>query len=604
MSVCRSSGRFLLALALALAPTQFFPAVAQGRAPIRLIPVEPPAAKSEMTAPPPGASGQAAPAAESGSLQSEPGAVEVGQLRAYDPSSVGLLYDGQGGFPTTLWQGTPRATVEHLLPRLPASKSATLQALSRQLLLTAADVPQGQANGPGLLALRVDRLLALGDNRHAADLAKLASPQLTDSDLNRAAVDAFWYAGDDQAACARVPQALRNDRDPIWLEANAYCRVVKGDQEAAAISAGLLREQKLQDPAFFALLAALTGDPGSKLASLPDPTPLQLAMLRAAKLPVPGDVVRDGKPAVVTAVAGLAMAAPELRLDAAARAEAYGDLPAAELAKLYAAVSFPANDLANAPTAAREKGGPLGQALLYQAVLAQQLPLAQAEALKLAFAQAMETGGSLAAAARLYAPQLTQLPPSDAVAWFSPTAARALLSLGRLDAARAWIDLARTQAVPDRPETGRPAARLAVLLQLADPQATTPLPADSLKAWWDAAGEGVTPEQRASRATFLYTLLDSLGQPVPNELWQPLIGQAGISAVAMPEPALRQGLVGAAEAGRLGETVLLALLNLGTGGPAAADPSTLANVIRALRKVGLGAAAGNLAVEAALAHDL
>ncbi|MBT4428585.1 MAG: antifreeze protein, partial [Rhodospirillaceae bacterium] len=56
--------------------------------------------------------------------------------------------------------------------------------------------------------------------------------------------------------------------------------------------------------------------------------------------------------------------------------------------------------------------------------------------------------------------------------------------------------------------------------------------------------------------------------------------------------------------GRLGETVLLALLGLGAGGAENAGLNTLGEAVAALRAVGLDKDAQAVAVEAALAGGL
>ncbi|MDA1133058.1 MAG: antifreeze protein, partial [Proteobacteria bacterium] len=69
-------------------------------------------------------------------------------------------------------------------------------------------------------------------------------------------------------------------------------------------------------------------------------------------------------------------------------------------------------------------------------------------------------------------------------------------------------------------------------------------------------------------------------------------------------PAVFYALRNAADAGRLGETVLLALLALGDAGSEGAGPATLRLVIDALRRVGFAAEARAIALEAALAQGL
>ena len=60
----------------------------------------------------------------------------------------------------------------------------------------------------------------------------------------------------------------------------------------------------------------------------------------------------------------------------------------------------------------------------------------------------------------------------------------------------------------------------------------------------------------------------------------------------------------AAADGRVGETVLVSLVMLGESGPGGTEVSVLADIVSALRAVGLEAEARGLAVEAALTHGM
>ena len=72
----------------------------------------------------------------------------------------------------------------------------------------------------------------------------------------------------------------------------------------------------------------------------------------------------------------------------------------------------------------------------------------------------------------------------------------------------------------------------------------------------------------------------------------------------MPAPAVWQGLKYAAAEGRVGETIIYALLVLGETGPSDANPVTLGAVVGALRQVGLESDARAIALEAMLARTL
>src|SRR3546814_16624500 len=72
----------------------------------------------------------------------------------------------------------------------------------------------------------------------------------------------------------------------------------------------------------------------------------------------------------------------------------------------------------------------------------------------------------------------------------------------------------------------------------------------------------------------------------------------------MPSLALQRAFANAVDGGRRGETVLLALLALGPGGPAEASPALLRNVIEGLRRIQMEDAAPAIALEAAVAAGL
>ena len=71
-----------------------------------------------------------------------------------------------------------------------------------------------------------------------------------------------------------------------------------------------------------------------------------------------------------------------------------------------------------------------------------------------------------------------------------------------------------------------------------------------------------------------------------------------------PDAALIHALSEASQLGRLGETVLLALLALGEAGPGEAHPLVLHAVLRALWRVDLANEARLLAIEAAVANGI
>jgi hypothetical protein len=112
------------------------------------------------------------------------------------------------------------------------------------------------------------------------------------------------------------------------------------------------------------------------------------------------------------------------------------------------------------------------------------------------------------------------------------------------------------------------------------------------------------PEEIAERQLLLRTVFQALGQSDPL-IWSDLVGaQPSDLAARQPDAAMIYALSEASQLGRLGETVLLALLALGEEGPGNAHPLVLHEVLSALTRVDLAYEARLLAIEAAVANGI
>jgi len=514
-----------------------------------------------------------------------PADVRVDRLSTVDTDSIGVLTAEQGGFGTSMWQGTRRSLVEALLPRLPVDTgSRAMRDLMRRLLLSAAGAPEGELEPGSLVALRARMLLAMGDFGGVEGLLAATSARAADPDLAQIRVDALLLTGDNAGACTIAEDRIGEGSSVFWQKALIFCQALAGEHDKAAVGVALLGEMGEVDPAFVTLVAALAGEPG-RIESLPDPTPLHLAMARAAKVMLPADVVTSEDLAILRVVAVAPNASAEVRLAAADRAQAAGALAADTLRQLYAA--------AGEPSAAAAKNDPLARALAYRTAVAGETPTARAEAVERAL-QAGREQGRYGATALVYLPLVEGIPTSPESMFFAPEAIAALLVAGKLEAAEEWYAALTANADVD-PQAG--AALLATL-----PLAHLAWAADSegwdtadLAAWWSSIRDSTDAGERATR---VYILLEATGAAVPEPLWEPLLAGTGRSTVAMPSAALLNRLASSAVAGRTGETVLLALSALGEGGPSATDSATLGEVVRSLGAVGLEHEARALALEA------
>ncbi|MCW5731976.1 MAG: hypothetical protein KIT20_14540, partial [Alphaproteobacteria bacterium] len=524
--------------------------------------------------------------------------VQVRPLAEVDPSSAGLIFPQNGGFPPDLWLGSSLATVQPLLARLAPSRSPAAQLMAQRLLTSAAEVPEGSGDGPTFLETRIERALALGRLGEVEGLSRLAG-RLSDSiGIRQAAIAGRFLTGATEQACAGVAELVLKVTDEETLKANAYCRAMGGDRAGAELSAALLREQGVADKGFFSLLAA-QNDRAAKLDGVDARSALHLAMLRTARRPIAAEYVEAATPGGLWSLAELQAGPPALMLLAAEKAMGLGVLLPQDLARAYGAVTFSPADLGNAANAAKALGDARGNALLFQAATSSPVAGQRLELINAGY-RAFAAGHGRVHAARLYGDPMRSVPPAREFAWAAQNAVRILLIAGDLVGARAWHNLLFQAAEGDR----RGAALTAALLQLVDAEAPF-RPQSWLEDWLAVREQAGTREERDAQAALLLTLLDALGYEVPTDLWQRLYARAPAPAGEAPaSPLLLRGLASAADAGRLGETVLFALLVLGEEGPAKLDGTGLAAVIGGLRKVGLERDARALALEAALARGL
>jgi len=507
--------------------------------------------------------------------------IHAAPLPPADPSWLGTLGPADGALPHEMWGGTPRALVAAGLPLLRPSTSPVLQDLARRLLLSDATAPQGQdAPGqPSLPEQRVDRLLALGRLDGAALIDALPQANASEA-FDRDSVELRFAANNSDAACKLVQQDAARYRNTWWDRAIIACQALSGAYDQAALGLSVMRERKVApDPVFDALIDTIDGQ-RQKLDKLPDPTPLRMALLAAAKLPLPPDAQANASPAALEVWATSDKVAVLQRLPAAERAEALGALPPDALGLLYASVEAKPEEQQAALKSGKLPDDARGRAILYAAAR-NDAPATRIAALTPLLADAKRRG-AFVNVARLVAPLIVELQPSPAVQGFAGDAARVLLATGQNDQAAAWVELAnapelRIVAAMARPgvEDKAPSLTDAAASLAARDASAAPRQLDLLTALLSALGE--TPEGVA-----VATLLQPLHQGM------------------VPPAALWRDQQQAAVAGRIGETVLTSLILATAGDRLSPEPIILAQVIGGLKAVGLEADARALAVEAAL----
>lgn len=185
------------------------------------------------------------------------------------------------------------------------------------------------------------------------------------------------------------------------------------------------------------------------------------------------------------------------------------------------------------------------------------------------------------------------MPPELVAA--APEIIRALLAAGEIEAARAWYAVVADLASGGDPNATVMQAQLWPPMLVADAEIRFDEPV--FDGWWRNQSS-LAGADRLRRGTVLMAVLEGLGMPVQQTFWGGLYDGADAADGRMPPLSVWRGLNAAAEANRLGETVLLSLVILGDAGPGKANPAVLADVLKALSMVGLEQDARALALEA------
>ncbi|MCE9522756.1 MAG: hypothetical protein K8S25_10035 [Alphaproteobacteria bacterium] len=519
--------------------------------------------------------------------------ITVSGLTAINPDSAGLLSDGSGGFASNLWAGSQRSTVVSRMAQLPsAPASPAMQGLLRRLLLSSAAPPSGAAppDEPSLLAVRVAKLVANGWIGEAESLAA-RSPR-DDGFARQALAESLLLQGRDADACSDATALRQSANDPYWLKLRVLCYLQQQDLPSAVLTLDVMRERGITDDAFFALAGALAEGAKAQTTALPAPSGLHLALLHQAGIAPPAALAAW---APATNLLSQASGDSAIRLAASERAAVAGLLPADQLRAIYETESFTPDQIDDPAEAAAKLPPARANALYFQSIVKRTIPAARAGAFAAALQRA-ETQNRFVLFAELTSGLALQIKPSPQTAWLAPYIERPLHYIGNDKAAAQWL------LVLTSPTDAPTVNAIQIHAGLARPTPENLARMQGAMAWLgqNALLPSGSKEWLMERATREIPLLDALGYIVPPDAqWAVSATTAGISPTGPAAEALAS-LSRASVDGRLGETLLNALVALGPGGPSRAQGQTVVRVVKALMAVGLRNEARAIAIESVL----
>ncbi len=459
------------------------------------------------------------------------------------------------------------------------SKSATIAALWPAIWSDASG-----AASPAFEGIRIQTLSRSGSVEALKGvLSRVATP--AEPVLATIVMRARLLVGDREAGCALAGDAIRSRaalppsfrRDAVL--AAGYCAIVGGNAGAAKLTADLIRGEGIDAPFALAVLEG-AGAGGKAIPALPDRVgALDYRIGEAAGVAWPRELADRADPGLLAVLATAERLDPGLRIVVAERAARLGVIAPETLAAQYRSITHPPGELAQPLAALRSEA--LRRSLLLQAADKEQ----DFERKARAIAALMEDAGGAGlrpVMAGILGPVVGRLRTMPQLAWFAETAGEILALSGRGEAAHMWIDLDRENAKSWRLMAalsvgGREPVRLELI---------------------HVERMAVAGRLEARLMHRLVTVLDALDIQVPGALWEAASRTQQPTDGYLPATGVLAELKSARDQRDKARAVLRAAQALGPAGPAEANLLTLADVIRALKAVGLEREARAVGIEA------
>ncbi len=170
--------------------------------------------------------------------------IHVATLGDLEESATGL----EPGFGEAIWDNTKLETLIPLLSTMPTNKTiAAIHQSEYQLLRGIAKGPTGQANNRNWFAIRLARLLAMGDAPAVIALAKMTGAMARDAYSARYLIEAYLAVNQIDTACAvAVPESYTKSAPELthfFLQFQIYCQLYEQNYDVAALTLDLYRDE-------------------------------------------------------------------------------------------------------------------------------------------------------------------------------------------------------------------------------------------------------------------------------------------------------------------------------------------------------------------------
>ena len=399
---------------------------------------------------------------------------------------------------------------------------------------------------------------------------------------------ALLAGGQRREACAlanRFPVGdleLSQDLLSEALMMTALCAAFDKNLQAVELMATVARDRNIRSPLSYAVMDYLLSGVKTAIKMPPRLGVRDYHFLRLTKLEMPKNLLQLAEPALVYALANDPATPPVLRLRAAERAAARGQIRPGALAVIYA-------DVVSRRSAQRGGGrsDAYTRALLFDGLSRTSDPRHRARIIDTLLANIR--GKNLSAViGPLLAPYVGQMRPEPGLAWFALRAVEVALLARDMQLAERWYLFVK--------QAGREAYGAAEWLPLTDLVQQNVVP----------RGEGVQMALRMAKARRLNggalhrltSVLDALSYEVPIPLWNLASKQPQPRKGALPAPGILSALKKMSDEGRPGEVLLLSLQAVGANPADKIHLLALGDIVRSLKKTGFTRTAGLFGFEA------
>ncbi|MCH8202696.1 MAG: hypothetical protein IH996_06285 [Proteobacteria bacterium] len=539
--------------------------------------------------------------------------IESGILEAIDPAAIGILNPETGGLPANLWAGARRRVLESLFPRIPvATLSPTLNTLAGRVLLSAGPVPEAAEaeTGSELLEARLEAIAGLGRLEPLIAYLSLLPEPHVNLRIRRIMADAYLLDGDLPGACEAAELGRSKAGTAYWLRLEALCMAVGGNQAGAAHNIDLLIEAGEVSVLFVELIEAVSRrraqvapqppeGPQATLFKGPELDPVFVALSRAAERQINIEAPEHLPLLVQASLASDGNLQLDLRADLGELAASVGAIEGEVLGEIFLGQEFTEGQRKSVEILAQTNLGAGVDGLIYKMAAEATDDQRRLELVELGWERGLRMK-TLPALGPVYANLVRNIRPRRQLIDWAPLAGRVLLYAAQEEAADGWSEMLLEQVVLGGTAPGQALAKLWPLQFATGSKLAAPFSVETLALWRQTIS--VLPQaEQLWRASLLYSLLEALGQPVPQEAWDEVLAAPAPAAKSTPGYALWRQLILSANAGRLGETVCLVLVGLGREGTEAASIAVLTTALAALRQVGLEKEARALARERLIA---